>query len=689
MKLDHPITRLDRVGKVLARRLGYLGIETVEDALMYFPFRYEDFREVGQIAKLEGGITTTLKVHIELISNRRSPRSRRMITEAVVTDGSDQLRVVWFGQPYIAKTLKVGDEVYLSGKIKDDRFGMQMVSPSYERVKTEATHTARIVPMYHLTAGLTQKQVRYVIKQAVDGLDEMKVEDWLPEDIIQKTKLCDIQTALRQIHFPENNTELKIAESRLKFDEIFVMQLRAEMILQSIKTAKAHKVSFKQEEIKKFVEALPFELTKDQKVAAWEIFQDIEETSPMNRLLEGDVGSGKTVVAAMSMYAVTLNNMQSAMMAPTEILARQHFESLKGLYADTIRVGILTRSECETYNVELTEKTKKGRKEELIALVKEGKIDILVGTHAILTDKLAFKTLALVIVDEQHRFGVDQRKKIKQQSASSKTPHFLSMTATPIPRSFALTLYGDLDISIIKQMPAGRKTIKTRLIQPHGRKAAYDFIRDEIKRGRQAFVICPLIEDTKDSDKKSVLEEYKKLSEDVFPDLNVSYLHGKLKPKDKDATMNGFADGEIDILVSTSVVEVGVNIPNASVMMIEGSERFGLAQLHQFRGRVGRSSHQSYCLLFTDSDGMGVNDRLEYFQNTADGFALAEYDLQLRGPGAVYGTAQSGMQQFRLATMKDVDIIKLARDTARNIDFKLYPNLKKKVADWEGSVHLE
>lgn len=691
MKLTHPVTSLNRVGAVLARRLTYLNIETIEDLLMYFPFRYEDFREVAAIDSLVGGETVTIKGTIELINNRRSSRRRKMITEAVISDGTEQLRVVWFGQPFIAKTLKVGDEVYLSGKIKDDNFGMQMVSPSYERVKIEtSTHTARIVPMYHLTAGLTQKQVRHLVKQAIDHIEELTIIDWLPEEILKKTKLVDLKTAITQIHFPDSDKDRRNAESRLKFDELFIMQLRAEMIRQSIKTAKADSVEFKETEIRKFVDALPFELTKDQKISAWEIFQDIEKSVPMNRLLEGDVGSGKTVVAAMVMYLVVLNNMQSAIMAPTEILAVQHFESLTKLYGSTIRVGLLTRSECKLLNLEFTEKTKKGKREELIEMINTGKIDVLVGTHAILTDKINFKSLALVIVDEQHRFGVEQRKKIRNQSGKKNTtPHFLSMTATPIPRSFALTMYGDLDISIIKQMPAGRKVIKTRLVQPNSRSAAYDFIQDQIKEGRQAFVICPLIEDTKDTEKKSVLQEYKKLSEEIFPNLNVSFLHGKMKARDKDATMNAFAAGEIDILVSTSVVEVGVNIPNASVMMIEGSERFGLAQLHQFRGRVGRSSHQSYCLLFTDSDGMGVNDRLQYFENTSDGFALAEYDLQIRGPGSVYGTHQSGMEQFRLATMKDVDIIKLARDMARDIDFEKYINLKEKVSDWEKEVHLE
>lgn len=691
MKLHHPITSLNRVGAVLARRLKYLGIETVQDALFYFPFRYEDFREVVPIAELTDGQQVTVKGHVELIGSRRSPRKRKVIVEALVNDGTEQLRVVWFGQPFIAKNIKVGDEVYLSGKVKDDAYGFQLVSPSYEKVRTEAaTHTARIVPMYSLTAGITQKQIRFLIKQALQALEHDTLVDWLPEDIQTKAKVIDLSTALTKIHFPTDHKEKKQAEERLKFDELFVMQLRAEMVRQSLRRAKAHALEFKEKEIKAFVESLPFTLTNDQKIAAWEILQDIAEDLPMNRLLEGDVGSGKTVVAALVLYNVVLNNKQGAMMAPTEILAKQHFESLQKTYDDTMRVALLTRSQCEMMNVSFTQKTKKGKREELIQYVKEGKIDILVGTHAILSEDIAFKDLSLVIVDEQHRFGVAQRKKIREQSGNKKTiPHFLSMTATPIPRSFALTLYGDLDISIIKEMPAGRKEIKTKVVDPHGRAAAYDFIKEQIQEGRQVFVICPLIEDTNSTEKKSVLAEYEKLSNQIFPEQRVSYLHGKMKAADKDATMNAFAAGEIDILVSTSVVEVGVNIPNASVMMIEGAERFGLAQLHQFRGRVGRSSHQSYCFLFTDSDGIGVNERLKYFENTSDGFSLAEYDLQLRGPGEVYGTTQSGMMNFRLATMRDVDIIKKARDIARDIDFERYPQLREKVSEWERSVHLE
>lgn len=694
MKLSTSISQLNRVGDVLKKRLHRLGIQTVEDLLFCFPFRYEDFSHTKKIKDLADGEQVTIQGKIELIANKRSPRKRVMITEAVVADDSDQMKVVWFGQPFITKTLKVGDTVFLSGKVSSDMFGMQMTGPTYEKARTEETaHTARIVPIYPLTAGLTQKQLRFLMKQVID-LSE-KVEEWLPEDIQDKADVMRLREAIRMIHFPEDTDALLHAQRRLKFDELFILQLRAEMIRQSLKRSKAPEIVFQEEKTKEFVASLPFTLTKDQKVSAWEILQDMEKPEPMNRLLEGDVGSGKTVVAAMTLYNCVLSGLQGVMVAPTEILAKQHFESLKQLLPD-LRIGLLTRTESSIVNHQFSKTSKKGMRDELSEFIANGKVDIVIGTHAVLQESLAFSDLGLIIVDEQHRFGVAQRKALKDKSRNTKTtPHFLSMTATPIPRSFALTLYGDLDISMIKEKPAGRKEIKTRLVEPKHRDTAYTFIRDQVQEGRQVFVICPLIESsdvglqTSVEEKKTVMQEYEKLSKKVFPNLNVGYVHGKLKAKEKDEVMKNFTNGDLDILVSTSVVEVGVNIPNASVMMIEGADRFGLAQLHQFRGRVGRSDHQSYCFLFTDSDSKKVEERLGFFENNTDGFRLAEYDLEQRGPGEVYGTSQSGLMNLKLATMRDADLIKLARDVARGIDFKKYSTLKKKVQQWEDTVHLE
>ncbi|MFH1946587.1 MAG: ATP-dependent DNA helicase RecG [Candidatus Magasanikbacteria bacterium] len=743
MQLHTPVAKLNRVGSTLEKRLRHLGIETAQDLLFYFPFRYEDFSQLRKIEELKDGEQVTIKGKIELIANKRSPRKRTMITEAVVADETEQIKVVWFGQPFITKTLKPGDTVYLSGKITSDMFGRQMVGPAYEKVidltpnpspykgegRPATTHTARIVPMYSLTTGITQKQLRFLMSQVIDLVDEL--EDYLPEDLKEKADVMNLGEAIRAIHFPESDEEMKHALRRLKFDELFLLQLRGEMVRQQIKKSTAPEIKFKEKEIKQFVKKLPFELTKKQKISAWEILQDMEKPEPMNRLLEGDVGSGKTVVAVMALYNAVLNGYQAVIMAPTEVLAFQHYESLKELLGSSnVSIGLLTRSKFEIFNLKFKNNFKlpndKMTKKTVVNAINLGDVDIIVGTHALLTDKVEFRDLGLVIVDEQHRFGVEQRKTIKEKTVGQAntpltplpggesviTPHFLSMTATPIPRSFALTLYGDLDLSIIDEMPADRKLVKTRLVDPHNREKAYGFIREQVKQGRQVFVVCPLIsqkskvksqksEDvnesdinrnlvvTSEDDKKTVLSEYEKLSKKIFPDLKIGFLHGKLKSAEKDETMNKFAGGEIDILVSTSVIEVGVNIPNASVMMIEGAERFGLAQLHQFRGRVGRAEHQSYCFLFTDSDTLKVKERLSYFEKENSGFKVAEYDLEQRGPGEVFGTTQSGMKNFKLATMQDHELIKLSRDLARGIDFGKYLKLREKVEEWEESVHLE
>lgn len=704
MHLSTRVTQLTRVGKILENRLKRLGIVTVADLLYYFPFRYEDYSQIKTIKELQEGEQVTIHGTLEHIASKRSPRKRILLTEAVVVDSSqERLRIIWFGQPFIAKVLKAGDEVFFSGKITSDMFGLQMVGPSYEKAASHTTHTARIVPLYPLTEGITQKQMRFLLSQII-GLSE-KVDDWLPTEICEKAELRILSDALKTIHFPESYDDLHAAEKRLKFDELFILQLRSEMVRRDVKRSTAPEISFQEERSKEFVQSLPFELTKDQKIAAWEILQDMQKKEPMNRLLEGDVGSGKTVVAAMALYNALLNNYQGVMMAPTEILASQHFESLQKLFSNLkIEIALLTRSKAEVNSEQEMPKSFAGKKEKVLEEMKQGRAQIIVGTHALLSEEVKFSNLGLVVIDEQHRFGVEQRKTIREKSGKKKyTPHFLSMTATPIPRSFALTLYGDLDLSIIKQKPSGRKPILTRFVDPHNREKAYEFIRKQIHDGRQVFVICPLIEEKKESgednrpsvvlqvqdEKKTVMKEFERLSQKVFPEYKVAFLHGKMQSKEKDEIMKSFADGETHILVSTSVVEVGVNIPNASVMMIEGSDKFGLAQLHQFRGRVGRSDHQSYCFLFSDSPSKKAKERLEFFEKTLDGFVLAEYDLQTRGPGEVYGTVQSGMMNFRLATLNDTELIKLARDLARDVDFEMHPGLKKKVREWEMKIHLE
>ncbi|OGH75709.1 MAG: hypothetical protein A3G00_03115 [Candidatus Magasanikbacteria bacterium RIFCSPLOWO2_12_FULL_43_12] len=758
MDLSTPVSNLNRVGKTLEKKLRQLGIETAKDLLFYFPFRYEDYSQVVPIKDLREGMQVSVRGKVELIASKRSPRKRTIITEAVVADDTGQLRVVWFGQPFIAKILKAGDRVYLSGKVTGDFFGAQMVGPAYERERphpapltsassvqalrgegTRTTHTARIVPMYSLTSGITNKQLRFLLSQVINLANQIK--EWLPENLRDRADVMSLVEAIKAIHFPESQDELKHAERRLKFDELFILQLRGEMIRQEIKKAVAPKIEFKEKETKKFVDSLPFKLTKKQKIAAWEILRDLEKDEPMNRLLEGDVGSGKTVVAAMAMYNAALNGFQTALMCPTEILAKQHFETLLEALGDKVSLGLFTGSQRMIREIngdrEINSKSKLRNK------IKDGEVGVIVGTQALLSEDVQFKNLGLVIVDEQHRFGVEQRKVLRGKTRVGErdlslgettsppapllgkergitTPHFLSMTATPIPRSFALTVFGDLDLSIIDEMPPGRKPVKTRLVEPRNRDKAYQFIREQVKQGRQVFVVCPLIQtdqntkiqDTnkfqisnfkfQNDERKTVMVEYEKLSKTIFPDLKIGFLHGKLKSTEKQETMEQFSNGStvvdafsittgqaINILVSTSVIEVGVNVPNASVMMIEGAERFGLAQLHQFRGRVCRSTHQSYCFLFTDSDSPKVAERLKFFEQNTSGFKVAEYDLENRGPGEVYGTAQSGMENFRLATMKDGQLIKLARDLARGMDFGKYPALKEKVEEWGERVHLE
>lgn len=695
MDINTPLSTLSRVGKTTVSRLKRLGLYTAGDLLFYFPFRYEDFSQMVHIADLHEGETVTVVGKIELIANRRSFRTRKNITEALINDETGSLRVVWFNQPYISKSLQPGDTVFLSGAVKNDMLGPQMVSPSYEKAGQENRNTARLVPIYPTTASVTQKQLRFMVSQVLPLIK--KFEEWLPKEILEKQDLVPYADALIGIHFPENVQHLNDSLRRLKFDELFLLQLKAERGRRALAQEHAPEILFKEKEIKEFVAKLPFTLTNAQKITAWEILQDIAKKIPMNRMVSGDVGSGKTVIAATAMYNAVLNGFQCALMAPTEILATQHYSTIKKLLAPyDLPVVLLTGSQAKSSDREDC------KKKEIVEIINSGKAPVIIGTHALLTEGVEFKNLGLVVVDEQHRFGVAQRKKIKEKGEGA---HFLSMTATPIPRSLALMIYGDLEISIINELPPGRKPIKTRLVDALNRQKAYDFIRAQVKSGRQVFVICPLIEAkeqltinneqamrvTAVSEKKTVMSEYEKLSKNVFPDLRIGYLHGKINAVEKEGIMAKYKAGETDILVSTSVIEVGVDIPNASVMMIEGAEKFGLAQLHQFRGRVGRSVHQSFCFLFTDNHSPKVAERLQYFESHNDGFQLAEKDLEMRGPGEVYGLEQSGEMQLKLAKLTDRELVKVARTEAMAITGYLqnYPKLLNKIKEWENNVHLE
>ncbi len=681
MDLSTSVSQLNRVGKVLVKKLNNLGIKTAQDLLYYFPFRYDDFRKVVMIKDLKSDETVTVSGRVNLIASRRSFKTRKIITEALIEDETGAVRVVWFNQPYITRVLKIGDGISLSGKVSLDMLGAQFVSPVYEKIgKKETTHTARLVPVYPLTAGLTEKQLRFLISQVLPLVS--KIPEWLPNDILEGEDLIPIGNAIKGLHFPTDEKDLAECLRRLKFDELLSLQIHSAIERSRREKEKAPVIKFQEKEIKEFVDRLPFTLTKSQKISAWEILGDLGKGHPMNRLLSGDVGSGKTVVAALAGYNTALNGLQTVFMVPTEILASQHFNSLNQLFSGTpVKIGLLTRSQAKISGEVGDEDISFAKqKKQVFENINNGRVTLVVGTHALLSENISFRNLGLVVVDEQHRFGVEQRKALKEKTAVKTKPHFLSMTATPIPRSLALTVYGDLDLSVINELPVGRKSIITRVVESSNRVKAYDFIRAQVKSGRQAFVVCPLIEDTNlGSEKKSVLTEYEKLSKQIFPDLRVGYLHGKMLGKEKEEVMSKFKNGTIDILVSTAVVEVGVDIPNASVMMIESAERFGLAQLHQFRGRVGRSIHQSYCLVFSENGSSSVLERLNFFEKNLDGFKLAEYDLSKRGPGVVYGIEQSGQMDLKLATLGDREIIKDARVWALKIveNPKNYPQILK------------
>lgn len=702
MHLDTRVSALPTVTKVLGARLKALGIETVKDLIFYFPFRYEDFARIVSIKELRVGETVSVRGTITLIAQRRSWKRRGMITEILLTDQTGRLKITCFNQPYLSKIFTQGQEVVVAGTVRDGHTGAQFTNPTIEKAQEELTHTARLVPIYPTTAGVTARNLRFLIKKALLCVEE--VRDWLPADIARAYKVPPLQKSLTAIHFPDTPAHFKRARYRFAFEELFLIQVRSELRRRAAIQNHATVISFDQKIIKDFVKGLSFELTKDQRVAAWDIVRDMEQAVPMNRLLQGDVGSGKTVVGALACLDAVMGGFQAAWLAPTEILARQHFETLSELYRaiPNMTVALLTASAQAYYEAGERMGDQKVKKKDILSYIETSKARVVVGTHALLQAHIKFNDLALLIVDEQHRFGVRQRHALEGQChARGATPHFLSMTATPIPRSLALTVYGDLAISSIKTMPTGRKSIMSRLVPPGKREMAYQFIREQIHLGRQVYIVCPLIEPGLGeqtaafgyNERKAVLEEYKRLHEQVFPELRMAMLHGKLKSTEKERIRKEFSEGRCDILVSTTVVEVGIDVPNASIMMIEGAERFGLAQLHQLRGRVGRSFHQSYCFLFADEVSEKPHERLEFFVCTTDGFKLAEQDLAWRGPGEVYGTVQSGFPELKFASLSDTQLITDARSAAVEFlkntpDLRVYPELCERLASAE-ETHLE
>ena len=696
-KLNTDILKISRVGEATAKRLKKIGIENVNDLLFYFPYRYDDFTKIAKIEDLQAGMSANIVGQIELIQNKRSFRKRMIITEALVSDESETIKVIWFNQSFIARNLKVGDRVSLAGKIDGDYGDVFMKSPVYEKIQTPhtplakegniAVHTQGLVPNYHLTSNITQKQVRFLVKQIIGSAK--LIQDWLPMEIQKNAKLINLPRAVSQIHFPKNQKDIEEARRRLAFDEVFLIQLQSRLAKLELQNSIAEPIKFKEKETNGFVKSLSFKLTNAQRKVSWNILQDLAKNKPMSRLLEGDVGSGKTLVAVIAILNVVLNKKQAVLMAPTEILSKQHYDTIcRWLSVFDIKIGLVTGSQ-KILNYEF-EENKKLNSQFVI-----DKSQIIIGTHALIQGKIDFKDLVLAVVDEQHRFGVEQRKVLTEKSGNKKTmPHFLSMTATPIPRSLALALYGDLDLSIIDEMPKGRKKILTKIVVEDKRQQAYNFIRQEIDNGRQVFVICPLIDISDKLGVRSAKEEYKKLSEIIFSDLKIGILHGKMKSKEKESVMRDFLDNKIKVLVSTSVVEVGVDVPNATIMMIEGADRFGLAQIHQFRGRVGRSDYQSYCFLFTDSESVKVKERLQALVDCHSGLDLANMDLKFRGPGEVYGTMQKGFPELKIASLYDYELMKLAKEQAEKIiekdnSLSNWLALKEKLGERERKVHLE
>lgn len=704
--LDTPIGRLPRIKERHLNKFHKLGLNTVQDLLYYFPHRYDDFSKIIAIDKLKLNENATIQGDVLKIENTRTFKKRMILTEALVKDPTASVNVIWFNQPFLIKNIKPGKKISLSGKYTMGPDGPYLSSPSYESLTPGKipTHTAGLVPIYPEIAGLGSRFLRYYIKLVLPTVNLIK--EFIPSYILNRQNLPTISNALRNIHFPENIKMAEEAKKRFAFEELFLLQLFVLKGRKKLQKENSFKISFNKDLIQAFVKKLPFNLTNAQRKSAWEIIQDLAKSEPMNRLLQGDVGSGKTVVATMAALEVAKAGYQVAFMAPTEILAQQHFKEVNKLLKNSkLNIGLLTSAENK-----IGDKTIK--RSEFFKKIYEGNIDILIGTHALIQEQVKFSNLALVIIDEQHRFGVEQRASLLRHYGNKIMPHFLTMTATPIPRTLALTIYGDLDISWLDEMPKGRQKIITSVIPPDEREQAYEFIRREIKNGRQAFVICPRIEQRNKieydvsengqtqldvqkllwAEVKAVKEEYEKLSEKIFPDLKIDMLHGKIKSKEKEKIMTDFKDKKTDVLVSTSVIEVGIDVPNATVMMIEGADRFGLAQLHQFRGRVGRSKHQSYCFLFSTSGE--ATSRLRALQKCENGFELAEKDLQIRGPGQFYGVRQSGLPDLAMNGLKDINLVKTTRYEASELlskdpELQKYPLLSEKLQKFKEVIHLE
>lgn len=689
LHLSSPITDVSGIGPAKAKLLKRIGITYIRDLVYAFPRRYDFFSDTSAIKDVKVGERMIIHGTVKEVKTEWGWRGKRRIlrTFATITDGTGDIHATWYNVRYLAEQLWQGRPLYLAGtvgvyegKSELPTFSMQMPVLEYGNPTDDRTHTALITPVYPETVGVTSRFLRYTLKKVLPLIDTLP--EYLPEDIRRRHELVGIHAALREIHFPTTKEKLSAAEKRLRFDELFFLQLSALVRKQRMHHKKALALSVSHEAIEQFIARLPYPLTKAQQRVVGEVTSDIQKSVPMNRLLQGDVGSGKSMVALVAAWATLEAGYQCLYIAPTEILARQQYQFL-AQYLGPERVALLIGA--------LSSVEKKRVKEKLLTSTPL----CVVGTHALLTDDIRAQKVALAIIDEQHRFGVTQRWTLARPGAlhQTTTPHLLSMTATPIPRTLSLSVYGDLDISVLDEMPPGRKPITTRVIAPTQREEILLFVLEQLHHGRQAYVIAPLVEASDKLQAKSARETYEEMQH-YFPGIAVGLVHGQMKSSEKDSVMRQFAAGAVQLLVSTAVIEVGVNVPNATCMIIEGAERFGLAQLHQFRGRIGRGTEESFCFLFPTTQQAVDNPRLTLLHQTVDGFTIAEEDLRMRGPGEVYGVEQSGFADLQVASLLDYDTIQATRSEGKRLleedpSLTHYPILQKKVAQKNNLIHFE
>jgi ATP-dependent DNA helicase RecG len=674
--LDASVEKLPDIGPTNAKRLDKLGIRTIRDLLLTLPFSWETYGGPTAVADLREGQQATIVGTVKSINAKRSLRKKIKLTEAtIVDDAGDAFRLTWFNMQFVARQLQQGDRIAVAGTVRMSRFnGLNMQNPHYERLDgaedAQPERVGGMMPKYHLVDGLSSRRIARWVESALPLAGQL--EDLLPAEVRQRHKLLDVGDAVRMGHKPENDGDYREASRRMAFAELFELQAAFALMRANIALEPATPIRYRQEVIDAFKAGLGFELTTAQRKATWEAFKDLERTVPMNRLLNGDVGSGKTAVAAACVAMAHASGLQSVVMAPTEILARQHLRRFRAYLEDslpglTVELLVSSQSAAERRRVR--------------ASAASGHCALVVGTHALIEDAVEFTNLGLAVVDEQHRFGTRQRELLRGKGLGR--PHFLALTATPIPRTLALALYGEMTLSVIDEMPPGRTPVETEVIDPDNRNRAYDLVRTEVAGGHQAFVICPLIEESETLVVRSATAEFERLQREVFPDLKLGLIHGRLK--DKDEVMQHFVAGEIQILVATAVVEVGVDVPNATVMMIEGADRFGLAQLHQFRGRVGRGGSQAWCLLLADDPSENALGRLSLLTRLRDGFKLAQEDMRIRGMGELMGPRQHGMSDVAMAALEQPELLSEVRQEAERIleadpGFEKHPVLRAATA---------